>query len=457
MGGFIIKTLFNKLKKLKDMFISKSIIPNEVDTANINSIENNIEILSNEDIHSPKVNVQLLFKVNKQTLDVLNINPNNLMAKFNSIYIDNFLLSITEKIQKIEIDNPCGANLPKIASFCSFDEKELSARIQFNAFLTKHDSYLPPDQELEVYDFSINNLFIPSFEYCSSNIPNPTVYDFIPSIKTATTLITEISSINNLDYYVYAVDVEGEIYLAPLVTINQDSSTLIQLNLILNKDSTNTQFSLGELASINKLEYANISPLNLYLNNFNYFLNLSELRIENCSYTNLPDKICNLPKLTKLYLKNNLIQTNLDNIARLTKLEILDLSFNNLSVIPYNLANLNSLQELYLNHNQIYNLSLFKDMNVFLHANDQIISRTVTNMLSSPTFRYELNIEFLRDVNDKIPHIDFISNSGWEDIINGEHYIVWMPTNKPMYMDVHFSSTSSLQTFNGFIHVSIIG
>ena len=100
-------------------------------------------------------------------------------------------------------------------------------------------------------------------------------------------------------------------------------------------------------------------------------------------------------------------------------------------------------------------MSLFKDKNVSIHANNQIISKAVTNTASLPSFRYELNIEFLRDTNDTIPKINFISNAGWEEVIAGEHYIVWTPTSKPMYLDFYFSSSSSLHTFNGSVHASV--
>ncbi|MGL6104899.1 MAG: leucine-rich repeat domain-containing protein [Romboutsia sp.] len=366
-------------------------------------------------------------------------------------------MSISEEKKFIPIDNPCDSALPKVTVEYLGNKKYVCAIVYFNASLLNDFNLQDENSSIEVYDFAQSNFVIQSFEYCSSNVPNPTIYDFLTHIKSTTTLVPSTELGDNFNYYLYSINLVGKIYLAPLVEITQDTYTLAQLNQFLGKASTNTQFSRGELASINKLEYINIPHLNLYLDNFKYFLNLTDLIIQNCDYNNLPDEICSLSNLESLNLSQNFIQGDLDNIVKLNKLKVLNLSFNHLEVIPYNLANLNSLEILYLNNNDIYDLSLFKNTNVEVYANEQLISRTATNIGTPPSKRYELNIEFLRDIDDTIPPITSISNGGNIEIINGEHYIVWINPFKPIYFDVYFSSSSSSHIFNGWIHVQAIG
>lgn len=422
---FII-TLSDLLNKIKSFFIKSNKSSNNADDVQFG-------ILANESVESPSVSFQLLFKVYKDKLNSSLTDAKSLRLNLNSMYLDDFDLTISKEKEFTELDNPCGKDLKKITGYYFWDKKYVSSGVYFNAALLNDVNFQDPNPVIEVYDFAESSFTVLPFQYCSTEVPNPTKYDFLVNIKAATTLLNPMESEEDVDYYVYTADMEGKIYLAPLVEITGDSYTLAQLNELLGKDSSNTRFSHGELASITALSYTNINPLNLNFDNFQYFINLSHLIINNCSYNSIPTEFCNL-----------------------SKLQVLNLMNNNITTIPSCLSNLNSLQELNVDYNSIYNLSLFKDKNISISANNQFIYRTIGEVpYGGPGHKYEFNIEFLRDFNDEIPTISDINGDGVEEIINGERHIVWINPLNHGRRFFKFASSSGSSNYNGIVNVTL--
>lgn len=379
------------LNKIKNFFIKPKVSSNDVDNLQFN-------ILSNGIVESPPVSFQLIFKVYKDKLDSSIVKAKSLRLNLNSIYLDNYYLGVSREKEFVPVDNPCGADLPQITGYYFWDKKYVSTGVYFNAALLNDVDFQSANPVIEVYDFTEGGFSILPFEYCSTQVPNPTKYDFLVNIKSATTLLNPIESEEDVDYYLYTADLEGKIYLAPLVEITGDSYTLQQLNETLGKDISNTMFSRGELASITTLEYKYIANLSLNLDNFKYFTNLSKLTINSCDLDNIPDDI----------------------------------------------ANLSNLQEIVLNNNHISNLSIFKNRNLSVTALGQQINLP-------PISGYTLSLDFLRDANNNIPEIDFID---WNGKRIGDS-IVWGWDSPPPLVGTilyfSFSSNSSLCKFSGIV------
>lgn len=379
------------LNKIKNFFIKPKVSSNDVDNLQFN-------ILSNGIVESPPVSFQLIFKVYKDKLDSSIVKAKSLRLNLNSMYLDDYYLGISREKEFVPVDNPCGADLPQITGYYFWDKKYVSTGVYFNAALLNDVDFQSANPVIEVYDFAEGGFSILPFEYCSTQVPNPTKYDFLVNIKSATTLLNPIESEEDVDYYIYTADLEGKIYLAPLIEITGDSYTLQQLNEILGKGSSNTMFSRGELASINSLEYNDIANLSLNLDNFKYFTNLSKLTINNCDLDNIPDDI----------------------------------------------ANLSNLQEIVLNNNHISNLSIFKNRNLSITALGQQINLP-------PISGYTLSLDFLRDANNNIPEINSIA---WNGKRIGDS-IVWgwgfPPPLVGTILYFSFSSNSSLCKFSGIV------
>lgn len=379
------------LNKIKNFFIKPKVSSNDVDNLQFN-------ILSNGIVESPPVSFQLIFKVYKDKLDSSIVKAKSLRLNINSMYLDDYYLGVSREKEFVPVDNPCGADLPQITGYYFWDKKYVSTGVYFNAALLNDVDFQSANPVIEVYDFTEGGFSILPFEYCSTEVPNPTKYDFLVDIKSATTLLNPIESEEDVDYYIYTADLEGKIYLAPLIEITWDSYTLQQLNEILGKDASNTMFSHKGLASINSLEYNDIANLSLNLDNFKYFTNLSKLTINNCDLDNIPDDI----------------------------------------------ANLSNLQEIVLNNNHISNLSIFKNRNLSVTALGQQINLP-------PISGYTLSLDFLRDANNNIPEINFIA---WNGKRIGDS-IVWGWDSPPPTVGTtlyfSFSSNSSLCKFSGIV------
>lgn len=435
------------LNKIKNFFIKPKVSSNDVDNLQFN-------ILSNGIVESPPVSFQLIFKVYKDKLDSSIVKAKSLRLNLNSMYLDDYYLGVSREKEFVPVDNPCGADLPQITGYYFWDKKYVSTGVYFNAALLNDVDFQSANPVIEVYDFTEGGFSILPFEYCSTEVPNPTKYDFLVDIKSATTLLNPIESEEDVDYYLYTADLEGKIYLSPLVEITGDSYTLQQLNEILGKGSSNTMFSRGELASITSLKYKDIPNLSLDLSNFKYFINLDSLTIENCTYTNIPDEICNLPNLKQLNLSSNQITALPDCLSNLFNLQKLFLGNNNIATLPSSLANLNNLQEVHIEYNSISNISIFKDKNISIYANNQFISKT--NITLSPSYRYEINIEYLRDFDDKVPtitevNLDHITipKDMKKEIINNEQYIILDSTYIGRHLYIVFNSSSNSSIFSG--------
>lgn len=388
------------LNKIKNFFIK-----GKDSSPNVDTLQSNI--LSNGIVESPTVSFQLIFKVYKDKLNSSIVKAKSLRLNLNSMYLDDFNLGISKEKEFVKIDNPCGADLPQITGYYFWDKKYVSTGVYFNVALLNDVDFQSADPVIEVYDFAEGYFTILPFEYCSTQVPNPTVYDFLVNIKSATTLLNPIESEESLDYYLYTADLEGKIYLAPLVEITGDYFTLVQLNKQLNKDPTNTMFTRGELASINSLLYEYIDNLQLNFDNFQYFINLKNLTIYDCDYTTIPDEICNLPNLQKVYLDNN----------------------------------------------SIYNLSIFKDKNISVRANNQEIKKQVSSGTYLPT-NYELSLDFLLDGDGNIPNTSNISNEGQRITgADNKEYISWTNLSNESQVTFDFSSSSTLFEFNGTVTV----
>ena len=435
------------LNKIKNFFIKPKVSSNDVDNIKLN-------ILSNGIVESPPVSFQLIFKVYKDKLDSSIVKAKSLRLNLNSMYLDDYYLGVSREKEFVPVDNPCGADLPQITGYYFWDKKYVSTGVYFNAALLNDVDFQSANPVIEVYDFTEGGFSILPFEYCSTEVPNPTKYDFLVDIKSATTLLNPIESEEDVDYYIYTADLEGKIYLAPLIEITWDSYTLQQLNEALGKGSSNTMFSRGELASITSLKYKDIPNLSLDLSNFKYFINLESLTIENCTYTNIPDEICNLPNLKQLNLSSNQITALPDCLSNLFNLQKLFLGNNNIATLPSSLANLNNLQEVHIEYNSISNISIFKDKNISIYANNQFISKT--NITLSPSYRYEINIEYLRDFDDKVPtitevNLDHITipKDMKKEIINNEQYIILDSTYIGRHLYIVFNSSSNSSIFSG--------
>lgn len=440
------------LNKIKNFFIKPKVSSNDVDNLQFN-------ILSNGIVESPPVSFQLIFKVYKDKLDSSIVKAKSLRLNLNSMYLDDYYLGVSKEKEFVPVDNPCGADLPQITGYYFWDKKYVSTGVYFDAALLNDVDFQIAHPVIEVYDFTECGFSILPFEYCSTQVPNPTKYDFLVNIKSATTLLNPIESEEDVDYYLYTADLEGKIYLAPLVEITGDSYTLQQLNETLGKDISNTMFSRGELASITLLEYKDIANLSLNLDNFKYFINLESLTIENCNYTNIPNEICNLPNLKELNLSSNQITTLPDCLSNLFNLQKLFLVNNNIATLPPSLANLNNLQEIHLEFNAIFNLSVFKDKDTSIYANNEFIDK---NNISLSSGRYEINIEFLRDFNDQVPtitevNLDHTSSSAdmTEEIINNEHYIILEPRYIGRRIYIKFNSYSNSSNFSGEVQLDL--
>lgn len=388
------------LNKIKNFFIKRKDSSHDVDNLQFN-------ILSNGITESPTVSFQLIFKVYKDKLNSSIVKAKSLRLNLSSMCLDDFNLGISKEKEFVKIANPCGADLPQITGYYFWDKKYVSTGVYFNAALLNDVDFQSADPVIEVYDFAEGGFTILPFEYCSTQVPNPTVYDFLVNIKSATTLLNPIESEEYVDYYLYTADLEGKIYLAPLVEITGDYFTLVQLNKQLDKDPANTMFSRGELASINSLLYEYIDNLQLNFDNFQYFINLNDLTIYNCDYTTIPDEICNLPNLQKVYLDNN----------------------------------------------SIYNLSIFKDKNISVRANNQDVQKQVSSGTYLPT-NYELSLEFLLDGDGNIPNTSNISNEGQRITgADNKEYISWTNLSNQSQVTFDFSSSSTLFEFNGTVTV----
>lgn len=382
-----MKNLFIKLKKSSD---------------NVDNAE--FKLSANQIVESPSVSFQLLFKVSKDKLDTSMDKAKTLRLNINNMYLDNFNLEISREKEFVNVDNPCGQDLPQIIGYYFWDKKYVSSSVYFNVALLNNVDFQSAEPVIEVYDFMNSSFTVLPFQYCSTEVPSPTKYDFLVDIKSATTLLNPIESEEDINYYIYTADLEGKIYLAPLLEITSDSYTLKQLNETLEKDVSNTHFSHGELASINSLQYNNIENLSLNLDNFKYFIGLSKLTINNCDLDNIPD----------------------------------------------NISNLNNLQEVILNNNHLSNLSAFKNKNLSITALDQQINLQPITVPSN--MQYILDLDFLRDSSNNIPEIDPSSITlGGQRI--GDSIIWTWAVHPPIGSELsfRFSSNSSLCNFSGVV------
>lgn len=176
---------------------------------------------------------------------------------------------------------------------------------------------------------------------------------------------------DNLKTY-FNVKVIQNIALDKLIEI-KDEILLKELNLILNKEESNTSILKSELESIEVLEINN--PKLKSINELEYLINLKELTIRNTSLEDF-NVLSNMNNLVKLDLMDNNIKSinflyNLDNIeylniqgnkiasinsidGRLPLLKELNASHNNLYSV--NISNLNNLVKLDLSNNYITNI-----------------------------------------------------------------------------------------------------
>ena len=89
-----------------------------------------------------------------------------------------------------------------------------------------------------------------------------------------------------------------------------------------------------------------------YLDNFDKLQSLTELTIEVCYITEVPETIYNLINLQKLNLRENDISAISENIGNLTNLLELDLCHNHISELPKNIKKLTNLEQLRLSCNE---------------------------------------------------------------------------------------------------------
>lgn len=439
---FII-TFSDLLNKVKNFFINSDRSSDNVDNLQL-------QALANKGAESPTVSFQLLFKIYKDILNSSMEQTKSVKLNINSAYLDDFNLETSKEKEFVKVNNPCDESLPQITGYYYWNKKFVSSGVYFNAALLNDVDFQSDNPAIEVYNFTQSSFTVLPFEYCSTEVPNPTIYDFLVDLTSETTLLNPIEEETDMDYYLYTADLKGKIYLAPLVEITEDAYTLQQLNQILNKNSSNTMFSRGELASIDSLEYNNITNLNLNVNNFQYFINLLTLNIENCNYNTIPDEICNLPKLNELNLSSNGITTFPDKLTNLSTLEILYLNTNNLDALPSNLSNFINLQNIHLSNNHLSDLSIFKDKNISVTALDQSIA--LAPITPTSTNQYELSLDFLHDMDNNIPQIDPDSISTGGQLVGNS--IIWTWDASPSAgseLSFKFSSNSGSSSFSGTV------
>ncbi|MPM89575.1 hypothetical protein SDC9_136685 [bioreactor metagenome] len=112
-----------------------------------------------------------------------------------------------------------------------------------------------------------------------------------------------------------------------------------------------------------------------------------------------------------------------------------------------------NLEEAYLDNNSIYNLSIFKNKNISVRANNQEIKKQVSSGAYLPT-NYELSLEFLLDGDGNIPNTSNISNDGQRITgADNKEYISWTNLSNQSQVTFDFSSSSTLFEFNGTVTV----
>ena len=164
--------------------------------------------------------------------------------------------------------------------------------------------------------------------------------------------------------------------------VNTDVDGNITSLRLQSSSLTNIPAEIGNLTYLTSLSinFNNISSLPTEIWNLT---NLTNLYLSNNSISSLPTEIGNLTNLNGLLLNNNNLSSIPSEIGNLTNLTNLDLESNNLSSIPTEIGNLTDLNELFLNDNnlssipiEIGNLTNLTD----LYLNDNNISTIPTEI-----------------------------------------------------------------------------
>ena len=244
----------------------------------------------------------------------------------------------------------------------------------------KENDNLDNLNSLDLYKSESIQISIDNCEFCiRKDYPELTIYDFLVSVYSNEYIINPIDISEN--FYIYELNIEAKLDLAPLITIPPENSNLIKmLNYTLSKDENNTEFTHGELSSLNILYYANDSNLDFSI--FKYFINLDRLylsynyfdslpkyfenlsKLSNLSYlhlaennlSSLPENFANLINLEELYLYGNNLESLCDDFGQLINLSSLYIYNNHLESLPDSFCNLSNLTTLYMEDNKISSL-----------------------------------------------------------------------------------------------------
>jgi len=121
------------------------------------------------------------------------------------------------------------------------------------------------------------------------------------------------------------------------------------------------------------------------------YLDITDIKLNNCNLKQFPIIIFNLTNLQKLYLASNQITEIPDSIASLTNLQILNLYSNQITETLDSIASLTNLQTLCLHNNKItdmpYSIASLTNLQKLCLHNNKIIKipdsiAFLTNLLS---------------------------------------------------------------------------
>ncbi|MGL5329031.1 MAG: leucine-rich repeat domain-containing protein [Peptostreptococcaceae bacterium] len=482
-----------------DLFI-KNTTADIVNLSNQSS-DNCFQILSSTDNYYTTGRRRLLFKVKKNKF-------NYPAPKSTSLYYYPNLpiLESLENTESIIVKNTtttiiCNGKNVDVPISIEYKLVNFKPYVSYSVALyaKKLDENLPGACEfdinnLDIYALEDDSLFLIPFEMCfPKDVPKFDPSQFLVTIDVVEPTLGIVNPVCEFeDYYLYEIQVEIKLELAPAInldTINQD--TLNILNSKLNKLSGNTLFTKLELDSFTEIDFSNVS--NLDYNIFEYLPNLVYLDISN---TNAQDnnnlsKLNSLASLETLIARNNkftdlsqfsnltnLIPTlnildigndpvtpyafsiksylDISDLFIFTNLTILDLSNNSIANIPTDFNNLSKLTNLNISYNAISDLTTLFGYNLELLATNQIVdygSLYPVDEISPIDFLLEL--DFLKDVDYSTPCIDFISNYG--SCYNGDSCqcltIIWEGISE--VTDVYFEFSNIEQNFSGIVNIKL--
>jgi hypothetical protein len=163
---------------------------------------------------------------------------------------------------------------------------------------------------------------------------------------------------------------------------------------------------------------------------------LTELRISDCQFDQVPSSMLDLPNLTLLRLHNCGIQS-LPEFGDMPRLQELNLSFNRLTRIPDSIGNLSSLQRVYLFSNALESLPASLNIEHLpqlstIGINDNPITSELNTSTSSSQFS-QIRKPATRSLMENVEKWSSIGSKGiqnsWSKIAedeNADHFNAWL-------------------------------